>query len=433
MTVERVKSVVLREYGSFSSFQKIAAEFNLDKVTFLQLFQKAIKNLAKISSRKDFIEYKTIELFRFIGIAGVLTLSPRHRLEIVPKFLDEESSYWREDFLRIALLTHHGHLFRNFLTTSARTSNSDLYDIITQTWIDLFESNRRTLLRTYINTTWADFYLDGDIDEEDLFTPTSEGFLQQGIKLSKSNRYNNILLNAAQQLRNRASYPKDILRLDRAVSVLIDATKDMNKSKRILRPLRDIKWASLMELSEIVLSKDSVGYSGLGSSFLPGYILKTHEAWEKLMFIAVKKYFKKFNVNKINYPLGMRMDGYLYKKPLASTPDISIILNDKSTILVDAKYKIVSDNDIRNVSAVISSTDIYESLAFLRAAKTNLLFLLYPNRQNVNINPANNQPKETFICDEDKIIALSIGVTGISGKDGFSKLVNNVGWLISQQ
>lgn len=429
--VEKIRVASLSEYGKFTSFDTVANTLGIDVLTFKKLFNKAIRTLAVSVSKSNFIEYKNGDYFRFTGIAGILILSPRCRLEIIPKFLNESNTDWREDFLRISLITGYGKLSRDSFTSSSHSNKNDLFDIITQTWIGLFESHSRFLIRKYIKTTWFDFNLDGEIDEEDLLVPTQDGFMQTGIRLSRSNSYNAILFNAAKILRQQALMPIDSARLDRAIKLLENAMMDKNRSKkRSSSNLRDSKWADILHLSNIILLGGSIGYSGAGASLLPGFILKTHEAWEKLIFMAVQKSFSSLKISKKGYTLGMRTDKDGNKKPLSSTPDIIITLEDGSLLLADAKYKIVADDDAKSKSAIISSSDIYESLAFLRASKSEKLLLFYPNRQSVLFPSTTLQPVEIFSCDSENIIAFTIGVIGISSPLGFEKLKENLNLII---
>ena len=171
------------------------------------------------------IEYGPQSSFRFAGVAGILNLSPKASIEIAPKFLPSTSDEWREDFLWVAAFTRFGQLFREHqLPTQKKSAN--LYEIIAQSWLLMFEANQRSLLRSYVHTTWLDFNLVGDPDDEDTLQPRQEGIRQEGLKLSRSNPHNALLLRASEYLRGQATGPETILRLDRATELLSAATRE---------------------------------------------------------------------------------------------------------------------------------------------------------------------------------------------------------------
>lgn len=427
MAVSTNYTLLLQEYGPFIKITEAARIVNLSEAEFWGLLRQSIKSLSIRYPKESFIETKGLDSFRFAGVAGIFALKPNVTIEIVPKFLQLDSPSWRDDFLHIVLLTYSGHFLQNILLSAKPTSNADLYDIICNTWLDLFEKNSRYLIKTYINTNWRSFFIDGEIDIDDILTPNSEGYLQSGLRLSKSNTVNQTLFQAARNLRAHINNPNNIVRIERAMEILRNALKEPfpNKQKTI-NLKRDGRWLPLIELSNTILSNLSLGFKELGKAILPGYILRTHDAWEKLMRLSIRRAFPLHNVVKISYDLAIRKINPAIEKIMATTPDVSVHLHGSLQLLIDAKYKTTKDVDVINSAITISATDLYESLSFLKASNSNTILLLYPSKELIS-SPANNgQPLEVIECNDNKIIALSIGIQGVSVKHGFSNFIKNL-------
>jgi 5-methylcytosine-specific restriction enzyme subunit McrC len=432
MPARQTKLLSLREFGEPVTIKLASDQLGLSQQTFSKLFLSTARRVQRLFGKQKFVEFTDQNSFRFTGVAGILTLSSRHRIEVTPKFLNSESSNWREDFLRIAALTRHGNLFKHNLISSSRHANADIFDIIAQSWLDLFESNQRALLRTYINTSWNDFSLDGDSDEIDLVIPAPEGFQQQGLRLSRSNGHNRTLRDAARILRMRTRSPENTLRLDRAVSSLDAALKEPHPRKhKPANLLRHPRWQPLLDLSHHLLSDYSIGYSGTGHAILPGYLMSTAEAWETLIMAASKQAFPKNNIKKTGYPLGKRMDHSGRTRVHTVTPDISTSQSGKIVVLADAKYKTPRDSDGNSASFSISAADVYESMAFLDATGCKTIFLIYPNSRDLGDDPLKGQPLESFSVRDKTITAIALGTGGISQPRGLARLAANLNKVVT--
>lgn len=429
----RDKILTLQEYGIPISIKDAASSLGLGKEKFWFLLNKALTSIDLSFAKGKCIETTGLNSFRFVGIAGILALKANVRIEIIPKFLNPQSSEWREDFIAIALLTHYGHLMYNTPISSKPTNNLDLYEIVAESWVNLFENNSRTILRAYINTEWSDFSLDGEPDEEDLFFPSEKGFMQRGLKLSRSNQANKILYAAAKLLAKRISSPRNIERLDRAITILDHAIKEKSIQKNSsLNIKRQTNWTSLIELSRTILMNYSMGFSEVGSAFLPGYVISTQYAWEKLMLIAVRRAFPNLVISKTDYEYGLRTLKSGEQKSLAVTPDITMKGNGVIKLLLDSKYKPLTRNS-KSSKAVISASDIYEAIAHLSATQTKTILLLYPHDSVLesSIVASHHRPFEIFQNGDLKVIAISIGLHGVSKKKGFSLLTDRIESIVS--
>ena len=425
------KTIVLQEYGRPTPMRTAAAGLGVSVSEFEALLARTLEHISPQVGTGAFIEYQR-DSFRFVKVAGILALNRSLRIEIVPKFLRIDSPKWREDFLWIAAQTHFGSLFRNFLLPLSTRKDANLFEIIAHTWLDHFERNQRAFIRNYVHTEWEDFAIDGDVDEEDLFYPSPNGFGQSGLRLSASNTYNRLLAEAARHLRSQVSSPDSLLRLDRAFTRLgraIGSAPPRHTSPRVLS--RHQRWLPLLELSRLVVDSKTFGYSGSGQASLPSYILRTHEAWEVLVRLACRRAHPGDSVQKVRFPLGFRQSGRGTAR-LNVIPDVTIGISEGPVVLVDAKYKTALgfENETSR-SAVVSNADIYESLAFMRAAKGDVIHLVYPDARDVFQDPQVDQPLEVVSVGEQRIFALSAGVTGISQSKGFQKFALNVRDVLS--
>jgi hypothetical protein len=98
-------------------------------------------------------------------------------------------------------------------------------------------------------------------------------------------------------------------------------------------------------------------------------------------------------------------------------------------MLADAKYKATSATEVASGRAFIAAGDIYESYAFMGAAGTDKLYLLYPSTRDISADPLEGQPIETIMCNGKTVVAASVGIGGISRPNGFPTLASNLRML----
>jgi McrBC 5-methylcytosine restriction system component len=175
------------------------------------------------------------------------------------------------------------------------------------------------------------------------------------------------------------------------------------------------RWLPLLDLSKLILTAEGFGYATTGHTNLPGYILRTEDAWETLVRMACRRAYALHRVTKTGYLVGVRRT-IGHSRDVRGTPDITVDDGTTDRKLIDAKYKLGSDSVDQNagVSALISSGDIYEALAFMQAASTNTICLVYPSLRSVDDLGKDDQPIETVTVGNRKIMAVSVGVSGIA-------------------
>ncbi|WP_448656972.1 5-methylcytosine restriction system specificity protein McrC [Microbacterium lacticum] len=143
-------------------------------------------------------------------------------------------------------------------------------------------------------------------------------------------------------------------------------------------PQRHRPWSQAYALSQFVLEGRGLKL-GAGEFTGPGFVISTWAAWQSLCEEVVRRATPGDRTSfQQSFQLGWRADG----TQVDASPDIAVLRLGKTKYLLDAKYK-----TRRGKKPAISSTDIYEGLAFLRAGKAKRITLLYPALQGVDELP----------------------------------------------
>jgi 5-methylcytosine-specific restriction endonuclease McrBC regulatory subunit McrC len=141
---------------------------------------------------------------------------------------------------------------------------------------------------------------------------------------------------------------------------------------------------------------------------------------------AAKRACPEALVEKRGYFLGSRNNAMQTAK-LTTTPDISIRpIADGDPFIADAKYKTVATSPAEGQPRVVATGDIYEALAFMRAARVKHCIFLYPGIHRLEDAADGGQPIEIIEVDDVTITACSIAVAGISKPRGFGQFCKNL-------
>ena len=220
----------------------------------------------------------------------------------------------------------------------------------------------------------VDFFIDGDLDPIDIIFPSPDGFEQDVIRFDRKNGSNADIVAAAKMLLPEVRDPSAASSLVRLIEDL--SPQDAVASRRKSVPARHRVWKPLHELSVDVLRGLGLNYQK-GKAHSPGYLVNTWRVWEDLLTVSARLGFGSSAVlSQKGYHLGTKMKmikGNLSE--LSVYPDC-VIESDgtRPRFLLDAKYK----GHVERGQVRINEADIYEALAFSRAAKCNLVALAYP-------------------------------------------------------
>lgn len=313
---------------------------------------------------------------RAIDFAGLIRLAPSLELEVAPKFLglDDADDVWREDFFFLSTLSRHGRLLASERLSASGGTPRDLSTLVARSITSMYEARKRRPLRSYRRVREADFFIDGDPDPVDLIFPSPDGFEQELIRFDRRNGWNADIVAAAKELLPEVSDPSVVSALVRLIEDLSPQNGPANRRKPI--PARHRAWKPLHELSIDVLSGLGLNYKQ-GQAYAPGYLVATWRVWEDLLAMALRLGFgRSAVVPQKGFPLGTKIrvsTGTTSK--LTVFPDCVIEADGaRPRMLLDAKYK----GHVEKGQLRISEADIYESLAFARAAMCNLVILAYP-------------------------------------------------------
>jgi hypothetical protein len=333
-------------------------------------------------------------------------------LEIRPKFLDGVNDSWREDFLFIAMATQFGRVLPREALAAATSERADLSDLVARAMVQLFDRSYRRPLRLYRQRDWRGWEIDGEVDPESLYLPTDEGFAQEGLHLDKGNPFNRTISTGMKALLPslRSSDARQSLshRLNR-----LGPQQDAGKLRTGRLPTRHSHWQDLFDLCQAVSGDKRLAYGDGGPGFLPGFLLDTASAWESLMLMGARLGLPSRTVGKRSHPFGIVQYPTGDRVELNATPDISVSGGAEGPFIADAKYKAVDASEL-------SRADLYELLAFMRAAGCMVGLLLYPSTAvpTASATPGETVPFARLDVDGRLVVACHVDVRGLSQREG---------------
>ncbi|WP_226797685.1 McrC family protein [Cupriavidus necator] len=355
---------------------------------------------------------------RAIDFAGLIRLAPSLELEVAPKFLglDDADAAWREDFFFLSTLSRHGRLLASERLSASGGAPRDLSTLVARSITSMYEARKRRPLRSYRRVREADFFIDGDPDPEDLIFPSPDGFTQDLIRFDRRNGWNADILAAAKELLPEVSDPSTAGSLVRLIEDLSPQYAPANRRKPI--PARHKTWKSLHELSIDVLGGLGLNYKQ-GQAHAPGYLVATWRVWEDLLTVAARLGFgRSAVVPQKGFTLGTKTKLSMGAVSKVSVyPDCVIqACGTRPRMLLDAKYK----GHVERGQVRISEADIYEALAFSKAAGCNLVVLAYPAQPG-------DKPQPVGTCTVfEKVLVDAVQIVGVQIE---SRLISKTGAL----
>lgn len=363
--------------------------------------------------KQDAITVSSSGAWKADGIAGLLRLNSEIELEVVPKFLDASSANWRLDFFLLAVLVKTGHLLVPDEISAGAQDRGDLATLIARSFLTLYSDNQRRPIRGYKRVQHADYAIDGDVEWESLILPEADGFRMSRLQLARQNPYNSTLAAAVSVLIPEVADGDTQAQLKALARALAPQLPPPASFPPL--PQRHSAMQRVYDLARMIV--EGLGLDLKGGTFTgPGFVLSTWSAWQSLCEELIKRALPHHRV------IGQKrwLLGYRGTEPLYATPDISPLIGTTADFLLDAKYKTRLE---RRPS--ISSSDVYEALAFLRAADANHITLLYPSvRSLVDLPLGGWCGFDKVNVDSLEIQGVEIQIQGISRRGGFDELVS---------
>jgi 5-methylcytosine-specific restriction enzyme subunit McrC len=407
------------EYGPATKIPREAARLGITQDALQKSLEQTARRMSDVLGVADPLWFER-DGFRVGGVAGLIRLTNGLELEVCPKFLDPADPGWRDDFFLIATLTRYGRVLPKDALQSEAKEKYSLGDLIALTVLEMYEANQARPLRVYKKRTWKSFDIDGELDSESLLAPDESGFLQEGIFLDRKNQYNQVIYHAVSVLLPEVR-DGDVRRKLSEVRLRLAPQNSRPRArpgtKRL--PPRHSRWQDLYDLSTEVLRGFGVGFRDRAQVFAPGFVLRTANAWETLLRMAVRSVMTDRIVLKTEHPLGARTRSSDGKVALVRvTPDMTVRRSGGLAVPVDAKYKgRIGPDGFEQIG--ISNADLYETLAFMDATNAKLSVLLYPK-------PGTNEPRSVGACDlferievgDRLVLGATVEIRGISGPNG---------------
>jgi len=410
----------MQEYGEPIAFDGICAESGLDLSQVRGLFLRACDRLRqglRVKSDPLRVEYDSV---RAEGFAGLLRLSSSVELEVVPKFLDPSGTSWRGDFVYLAMMSRWGRILPADGLHVAMGDRTLLANLVAAAIVQLYWDSHRRPLRLYRATGVEEFAFDGEVDPEHVVMPPVDGYAQSVLRLSRRNDFNATIARAVTSLRGEVSDGALAAQLDRVVFALGKQERCApSRMRRRRLPARHQRWQDLLLLAEQILAGLGLDYSDSAWLTGPGFVIRTADAWETLVFEALRLGSGASSVAKTTYLLGRHWRG----RDAEVTPDVTLTPpGGEHLLLIDAKYKTASDKGAR-----VASADLYEALAFMRASDTSTTLLVYPGTpRNSTGVPGAFSVFDRISVGQRNVYAATVEISGLSRRSGMRELSNGL-------
>lgn len=359
------------------------------------------------------------------GVAGVIRLSSDIELEIMPKFLSENSgTEWRTTLYLLSALSRNGKVLIDERIKSSSSYTNFLYDMAGRMLAEEYEKNKRKPIREYHKDYFFDYSIEGEIDFESYLEKNPNGIGQSVVKFDKKNIYNATICAA---MKHVLPYVSDIKTRNVLKNAIVSfGGQDYKNGLKNKIPARNKEWERIYSLSYDIMQ-------GLGSTFAegnfyaPGFIANTWQMWEWLITVAItigEKEKRVISQNSVQW--GEKR--YSGKKVSVNVyPDVTIM--NKSGIpeyLVDAKYKLLENN----LTGEISRADLYEAYAFCDSLETKHIFLTYPMDAKGQLPSGSVLEKSVYRIGEIVVHVIFVVFGPINEKGGIynfsQKLVDGV-------
>lgn len=413
--------VELVEYGAGVDLTQLESYCNSQQelIDGIVLANKRI--CKKLNLRKDPLVPADGRL-RACGIAGIVRLTKKIELEIVPKFLSHaNNASWKETLYLLSVLSKHGGILSNQRILSSTSYITSLYDIAGRILAQEFQRNRRKPIRKYRKEDFYDFSIDGDIDFASLLERNNDGIKQSHIRFDTFNEYNAVISKA---MRMVIPYTSD----NQARNVLQSAIGMFGKQPEPIQqklhvPLRNREWEEIYSLSYDLIHGLANSFTA-GKIMAPGFVVSTWQLWEWLITTGLSLANAPGTVKSQNPVQWGNKNVGEHSLAVNVYPDVEIIDKDSQQIvyLVDAKYKMLS----KQATGEAERGDVYEAFAFCSATNADILFLAYPGHSGPTVPAGEVKQQSVYEIGSKKIYVVTVDFGSISSRGGLFAFGDNL-------
>lgn len=359
---------------------------------------------------------------RACGIAGIVRISKKIELEIVPKFLSHaKNTSWKETLYLLSVLSKHGGILTNERILSSTSYITSLYDIAGRILAQEFQKNRRKPIRKYRKESFCDFSIDGDIDFDSVLDRNDDGIKQSRIRFDIYNEYNAVISKAMKIVIPYTSDNQARNVLQAAIGIFGKQAEPMREKMHV--PVRNKEWEDAYTLSYDIINGLANSFDA-GQILAPGFVVNTWQLWEWLITTglsiantpgAVKPQCPVHWGNKKAGSQSYSVNVY---------PDVEVLDANGHQVayLVDAKYKVLKNQ----ATGEADRDDIYEAFAFCSATKADVLFLAYPGDSGASTLAGNVSQKSVYEIGDKKVFVVTVDFGSISSRGGLFAFAHNL-------
>ena len=351
---------------------------------------------------------------RACGIAGIVRLTKKIELEIVPKFLSHaQNTSWKETLYLLSVLSKHGGIMTNERILSSTSYIASLYDIAGRILAQEFQKNRRKPIRKYRKESLCDFSIDGDIDFASVLDRNDDGIRQSRIRFDIYNEYNAVISKAMKIVIPYTSDNQARNVLQAAIGFFGKQAEPMQGKMNV--PVRNKEWEDAYSLSYDIINGLANSFDA-GQILAPGFVVSTWQLWEWLITTGLSLANTPGTV-KPQCPVcwgNKKAESQSYSVNVY--PDVEILgVNSHQVLyLVDAKYKVLKNQ----ATGEVDRDDIYEAFAFCSATNSDVLFLAYPGNSGSSAPAGSISQKSVYEVGGKKIFVVTVDFGSISSRGG---------------
>lgn len=350
-----------------STISQLAGEIGLRSDDLYSQLTGLSGYLSKKLNVKDILHLER-DRFAFRKITGVFRVNDCLEIEVIPKFLNGCDD-WRGEVLQLLSMSAKRRVLDAKSIVSVRSGRrGSLAEEITCLFIELYKKVESAPIRTYQAISFSSFAFEGDLDEESIFLPDSEGFLQKTSMFTIKNRYNAVIADAALCLLEMTTNYVDRNRLLGIASRLGGSSRVRDAGRGDVPPQYS-RWQPLYALSTNILKGKTMTLGQDGASPYPSIVVRTQDAWEELMRRALSYSFGPSLQYHGRYEFAKR-EG----KSVMLVPDFIVRANNSADCILDAKYKYLNSD-----SAGALTSDLYEGYAYSSTTGIKNVVLLFPS------------------------------------------------------
>ncbi|RAP74361.1 McrC family protein [Paenibacillus montanisoli] len=359
------------------------------------------RNVGKVIQAKNYV--------------GLIQTKSGFQLQILPKISYHEMDDTKRIFLRM-LRSMKEFQSKVFNDANLKVDRMNLYEI----FINMYIQEVRELIRKGIRSSYLpvednlNFYKGKLIVREHLKENLVHkerfyvGYDEFGVNRPENRLIKSTLLKL-QQVSGSAANIKEISQQLSSFEIIETSTNYIKDISRVIIDRKTKVYEQLMRWSKVFLLNQSfTTFSG--------------DTTARALLFPMEKVFEAYvaqNLKRVLADLAWEVSTqdkgfYLFDTPrqFALRPDIVITRDDGSKIIIDTKWKFLTNNSRQNYG--IAQADMYQMYAYSKKYKTPEIWLLYPVNEEVkNVAISFESYDENFV--ETKVNLFFVDVSNIDG------------------